>query len=103
MITEDHLHLLLNIYEQCQEKVMSGQSHNLAATSYWMKLQTSPEKKVPLQAEFISKKNVCIPLWNLISGITDVSKTLSHYSKLQANHDLCYLQNSYPMLAIIYR
>lgn len=36
MITGDHLHLLLNIYEQCQEKVVSGQSHDLAASSYWM-------------------------------------------------------------------
>lgn len=45
MITEDHLCLLFNISEQCQEKVMSGQSHNLAAFSYWRNLQTLPEEK----------------------------------------------------------
>lgn len=28
MITEDHLCLLFDICEQCQEKVMSGQSHD---------------------------------------------------------------------------
>lgn len=28
MITEDHLCLLFNICEQCQEKVMSGQPHD---------------------------------------------------------------------------
>lgn len=75
MITEDHLCLLFNICEQCQEKVMSGQSHDLAAFPHWRTLQTLPEKKRYLYRES------SFPLWNSISGITDVSKTLSHESK----------------------
>lgn len=93
MITEDHLCLLFNICEQCQEKVMSGQSHDLAAFPYWRTLQTLPEKERYLLGRVHFHSGI-LYLELLMSLKLFLMNTKDKEQELWANHNLCYLQIS---------